>query len=78
MKKVFAYDRVGDCHSCNKRSYGSRAAAKRAINRLHPGEHKQAYRCPASPHVSAWHVGQLDERVARGEMSKQERYRGAG
>jgi hypothetical protein len=68
----FIHDRFADCHYCQKRSYSSRAAAKRAINRLHPGEHKQPYRCPVTP--QQWHIGQLDGRVARGEISKTERY----
>jgi hypothetical protein len=73
--KVFVNDRLANCHDCGKASYSTRSAARLAIRRWHPGEHKQPYRCPVLP--KQWHIGKLDERVARGELSKEERYRGA-
>jgi hypothetical protein len=72
--KVFVNDRLANCHDCRKASYSTRAAARRAIARWHRGEHMQPYRCPVLP--KQWHIGHLDERVARGELSKEERYQG--
>lgn len=66
-------DRIGICQTHNKVLYTSRKAAKRGKDRLHPGEHKSAYRCVVNPGL--WHIGRLDPRVIAGVVPKAVAYR---
>lgn len=55
---------VDRCTACDKGCYPSRKHARAAARRHHPGEHKQAYRCPHNPAI--WHYGRLDYPKLRG------------
>ena len=49
------------CGYCRKRSYPSRAEAKRAVRLLHPGQVGEitVYRCADGG--SGWHIGHLPD-----------------
>jgi hypothetical protein len=49
-------DRIGRCPSCDRVSYRSRKAARRAARATLPGHRNlSAYPCPAQPDL--WHFG---------------------
>jgi hypothetical protein len=64
---------IGHCDACDKKSYGDRSSAKRAVRRWHRGEHMVAYACPTVPGL--FHVGHLSPGVISGVTSR-DVYRG--
>lgn len=63
---------IGWCEPCWKHFYLSRKEA-RAIARRHP-THKGVYVCPENENF--FHIGELDQRVIRGDRSRAEMYGG--
>jgi cysteinyl-tRNA synthetase len=63
---------VGRCEPCNKKAYSTRAYAKKAVKRWHPGEHVSAYPCPVTPNL--FHVGHLSKGVISGVTSRTNAY----
>lgn len=60
---------IGVCPSCGKRSYPSKADAKKAVRQLHKkhGGHLSVYRCG-----TAWHFGHLPAAVRAGDATRDE------
>jgi len=56
---------AGRCDVCGKVAYPTKAAAKVARRRLHPGEAMSVYRCGCW-----WHLGHLPANVRTGDTDR--------
>lgn len=62
---------LGRCQTCGKSKYETRAKARRAAKRFHPGEALRPYECG-----SFWHIGHLSPNRRRGQLFIGEASRG--
>lgn len=65
----------GACEFCGKRTYHSRKDAKRARSRMRrprAAQHLAAYECTGRPGAGIWHLGDLPEQVASGDMDRRD------
>lgn len=63
----FAQGNLGECPSCGKKSYTSKANAKRERNRLGFRD-LHLYRCLGSGY---WHLGHLPKSVLKGRVGRE-------
>lgn len=68
---------LGTCCYCGKRTYESRAEARRAARSLHHGDSRlNAYECPdavLAGHANWWHIGHLNGMTKHGEYPRHSR-----
>ena len=64
---------VGDCPTCGKRRYLSRAKARKVARDAFPGDHLAAYACG-----DFWHLGRLPSHVVHRGLTRWMPSRGGG
>lgn len=62
----YADGRYGTCSTCGKQSYRDRRMAKKAAQRIHPGDKLSVYQCDGGN----WHYGHLSKNVKSGRVDR--------